>query len=415
MKIRYKGTTDYLGVYEIDLQYLIYNRHNGRLEIEMATWEAEDGIAQAPYTDKIHETIEQFIWETNPQRNKQTSDDIREKGQLVPGIVTLDGVIIDGNRRALCLARNGQRFFDAVILPDRYDENEEWIVRLETQYQLGEDQKLEYGPLAKYLKVKRLQQLLGDGSDEEIGKLMGLDGPGEVKRLRRIMELMDEYLDLIHCPGLYGLLKDVDGGTKEGMFVDLYQDLVRFQGNTEAVEWAYDKEIDLLELKTVHFDFIRFSGDFSGTEKDYRKISHEGGGKKSFFTKEDMWKSFCDAHRREVDPETARLGDLDAYIKRIPGHQTRLDAAKARDEEWKKTVGAKMKENFYRTKDRLRDVVEQVEPVRLLERAFNTLSRIDFETDSFISDERNLKYVMDINRISYEMKRRFDRATRPPT
>lgn len=269
MKVPYKGKTAYMGVWEVDRKYLIYNRHNGRLETEMATWEAEDGVVDAPYDDALHAKIENFLWNTNQQRNKHTLEDIRVKAQLVPGAVTLDGVIIDGNRRAMLLGKLRIPTFDAVILPDTYAESEEWIVRLETQFQLAEDKKLEYGPLEKYLKVKRLHDHLGIGF-EEISELMGI-AKSEPERLHEIMNLMDDYLNHIECPGLYKLLRDSDG-TKEGMFVDLYQDLKRFEGNTTAIEWVPDKMTDLLDLKTLQFDIIRYGDDFSGTEKDYRKI-----------------------------------------------------------------------------------------------------------------------------------------------
>src|SRR4029077_2093940 len=103
---------------------------------------------------------------------------------------------------------------------------------------------------------------------DEISGLMG-ETEGEVEKIHKIMGLMDEYLEHIECPGLYKLLKDSDG-TKEGMFVDLYHDLKRFQGSTDAVEWVYDKDVDLLDLKTIQFDYIRYGENFSGTEKDYR-------------------------------------------------------------------------------------------------------------------------------------------------
>jgi hypothetical protein len=51
------------------------------------------------------------------------------------------------------------KYIEAVILPDEYHEDEKAIVRLETEYQIGEDAKLDYGPLEKYLKVKRLTGL----------------------------------------------------------------------------------------------------------------------------------------------------------------------------------------------------------------------------------------------------------------
>jgi hypothetical protein len=56
-------------------------------------------------------------------------------------------MVIDGNRRAMLLRRlTPNQYFEGVILPDAYYENEKEkeIVRLETEYQIGEDSKLDY-------------------------------------------------------------------------------------------------------------------------------------------------------------------------------------------------------------------------------------------------------------------------------
>ena len=94
-----------------------------------------------------------------------------------------------------------KQYFDAIILPDSYADNQKEIVRLETQYQLGEDAKVEYGPLQKYLHARRLNKDLGI-DEEEIDQLMA-EKPGTARRLLGIMELMDEYLEYIGCPRLY--------------------------------------------------------------------------------------------------------------------------------------------------------------------------------------------------------------------
>ena len=294
-KLYYKGASEFHPVHRINLDLLIYNRHNGRLESEMQTWQQSHAVGDHEYNDELHALIGLFLWDTNRSRNKRTLQDLKRKGQQRPGIVTLDGVIIDGNRRAMLLQRmekegNDKQYFEAVILPDAYDENEEEIVRLETQYQMGEDAILDYGPLEKYLHVKRLKEALGIDVPE-IAQLMG-ESEGQVKKWIGIMLLMDEYLDHIGCPGLYNMLKEEGSGTKEGMFVDLYSDLIRLEGGNAQIQWAFEPDIDLLELKAIQFDYIRFGSDFTGTNKTYRAISHEGSGKKSFFAHEKPLAAF---------------------------------------------------------------------------------------------------------------------------
>src|SRR3546814_18404789 len=74
-----------------------------------------------------------------------------------------------------------KQHFDAIILPHAYADNQEAIVRLETQYQLGEDAKDEYGALQKYLHVRRLHVDLGIPKDQ-IDKLMNEKRGNEIGR-----------------------------------------------------------------------------------------------------------------------------------------------------------------------------------------------------------------------------------------
>lgn len=408
-KLFYKGATERFPVYQIPLELLVYNRHNGRIESEMLTWEFEHDVGEKDYTDEIHHRIETFLWETNVARNEQTLKDLRAKQQQRPGIVSLDGVIIDGNRRAMLLNkidRNG--FFEAVILPDEYYENEKEIVRLETQYQIGEDAKLDYGPLEKYLKVKRLHRVLGY-EIPEVAQMMS-EGDGEVERLLAIMDLMDDYLEHIRCPNLYNMLKEKDGSTKEGMFVDLFQDLKRLDNGRAQIQWPVDR-LDVLELRTIQFDHIRYGngGGLFESGKDYREISHDSRGEQSFFAYEEIWKKFSETHGRSIDPINTEIGSLDDYIARNPQFGSRVEAAEAREDEWKSKAKDLLKNNFYQSSIKLEAQKDSNEPRKLLERALAALSKVDVDGPGFLSDTTNAGLVKELSSILWDMKKRIDR------
>ena len=406
-KLFYHGVSERLPVYRIPLECLVFNRHNGRIESEMLTWQHEHDLGATDYNDEIHNLIEKFLWTSSRERNEHTKRDIERKGQLRPGIVSLDGVIIDGNRRAMLLGRIGEGLkFEAIVLKDRYYENEKEIIKLETEYQIGEDSKVEYGPLEKYLKVKRLKQ--HDYTDEEIRQMMGGITKSELARRIGTMALMDDYLEYIQCPGLYNLLKERDG-TKEGMLVDLHSDLKRFSEGKAGLSWTPD-DIDVTELKAIQFDYLRYGTSLFSSGKDYRKISHDGKGEKSFFANEDIWEGFRTRHYENVHPETAKIGDVDDYIKANPDIESRAQAAQRRDSEWKSKVKGKMIGNFNRAGNSLEAEISSNEPRELLYRALSSIERVDYTASSFLDDASIPEMVNDINSITYEMKKRLKKS-----
>src|SRR3546814_1438122 len=60
-KLHYDGDTKPHKVSTINLDYLIYNRHNGRLEAEMLTWEEQNAASPEEYDEDLHHLIEELL------------------------------------------------------------------------------------------------------------------------------------------------------------------------------------------------------------------------------------------------------------------------------------------------------------------------------------------------------------------
>jgi hypothetical protein len=204
------------------------------------------------------------------------------------------------------------------------------------------------------------------------------------------------------------MLKDSDG-TKEGMFVDLHADLKRITQGKAKIPWSFDPELDPLQLKLIQFDFTRL-GDFADAKKVYREISHGGKGKNFFATKE-IWEEFRDRHTANVDPVTMEMGSLESFIRADPdAYSSKLDAARARDAQWSEAVAASMKGNFGQASYKLGLINEDLKPSEYLKRALDQLEKIDINSDGLLASAENKALAAEINRIAWEIKKRFDRS-----
>lgn len=284
-------------VYNIPLSYLQYNKYNGRILSRTKSLEKQNQEINLE-TDEGRNIIENLLWESKVDRNKKTLASIKDFGQQKVGIITKDGVIIDGNRRAMLLNKIDRTgYFKAIVLPVTLDENPIEIERLETTYQMGEDEKLRYNPIEKYLKAKQIYDKLLPKLEEadaikSIAEWMG-ETEGEIKKWLDTMAVMDEYLEYWEYDGIYTQLDK-----REDQFLSLSKWLNTFYGEpSKKANWAYT-ENDVDDLKTIAFDFIRLRG---GTEqgnydgKEFRNLA-EGISDKHFFGDKNIWNSFSIKH-----------------------------------------------------------------------------------------------------------------------
>ena len=405
--LRYKGSTRTEIVWRIPLDLLIYNKYNGRIGSDVLSYEKQNGELNAEKDDD-RKIIEKFLYESKVDRNKITMDSLFKNGQQRYGIVTSDGTIVDGNRRAMLLNRlfhkrdelgytyeqvERCKYFLAIILPD--DAEEKDIQQLETIYQMGEDDKLDYNPIEKYLKCKELKRL--GFSEEDIAQFMS-EKPGQIKEWLKILALMEEYLQEYGYDGIYTRLEKT-----EGPFVDLQNYLESYakQGaNVRNMDWTYS-DSDISDLKLVCFDYIR--ARYEG--KEFRDIAKTGKDGSIFFFKE-LWDDFLKQHQENtpVDEET-----VEELRQRCPGEDLSL-LLKQRDNTWVEQAKGQLKGNLNRFSRRLEDKRDANKPADLLERALSALKSVDYEQSSFTEDPHIKEMVREISKITWEMKKILERG-----
>ena len=354
MEVFWEGAPQRMIVHKIPLDYLVYNKYNGRILSRIKSLETQDREIDAT-SDAGRRTIEDLLWDSRENANRNTRKNIELYGQREPGIITKDGIIVDGNRRAMLLERLRRenpgdkfRYFKAAVLPVTLDDRPLEIERLETMYQMGEDEKLGYNPIEKYLKADRLysQGLLKD----EIAQLMG-ETTSEVDRYLSTKKIMDEYLEYFSYDGIYTQLDN-----REDQFITLTKWLETFSGEKSLKAFDGYTNLNVDDLKSIAFDYIRAKSE----GKRFRIIATGQKGN-HFFGNKGIWSEFCDAHNDHMEPvkEEEEKDLIDYSSENLKAH---LDE---RDEKYGEEIFLKSNLETYEEKLKSKRVINQ--PRRLLQ------------------------------------------------
>jgi hypothetical protein len=410
-RVYYKGKTSDLKVYRFDLNNLIFNQYNDRIAVEMKTRYAKLGEVANIYTEELEDTICKILWEESLNRNISTLKNIENIGQQEPGVITLDGVIIDGNRRAMLLKKHlNNNWFEAGVIEEVLADNKKYIRELETQIQFGTDDKVDYEPINKYLKVKDFYDI-DRLSIEQIADLFN-EEKSKIKEYLDVMRLMDDYLKYIDAEGIYTLLKFISpgkSGTKEGPLIDLRNNLsqLRNSGGKAKVAWAYT-ESDVDDYQRLYFDYIRSE---CTDPKNLRLLAPaKTNSKGGVFMSEEIFKDLVSKHNNAIWNETSELEDFQDYSKRPEcANLSYEDISKKRELEWQSKIKKdEMQGRLFKADSNWTDIKEGAKPIVLLSDALKKLEMITdahLESDEFLVDPEAQENARRINSKIYKIKK----------
>lgn len=283
-------------VYKIPLNLLVPNILNDRITWKIREYEAENGRNLDIESDDDVQYLYDIILKEHPAENERTKIDLAKNGQQVDGVITNEGIIIDGNRRATLLRvlfngeadKYGQnvedfRYFNTIVLPEEIDAKE--IMALETMLQIGSDEKVGYNRICLYVKVDNL--LKAGYTHTQIKQYMGLKYEKEVSEMQATFDLMLEYLSAIGKPNHFTLLDGL-----EDQFLNVRKVFKNLDNNTYNAEWDYQPG-DVADFKMICYDYMR--AKFEG--KKFREILVGRPNKTDgVFIEKSVWDDFLEHH-----------------------------------------------------------------------------------------------------------------------
>jgi hypothetical protein len=198
--------------YRLPIALLRYNVNNGRLAMEVRDWEIKNGIKLDANDPDDVKNIQHLLLSLDETNTELLMIDLRQKRQIEPGVITHDGIVINGNRRMAILQLLHEEepsgkwtTLDVIRLPPTISEKSLW--KIEAGLQLSKDKIAEYHPVNELLKIKEGTQ--SGLTPNEIAAAMYGRTVDEVKQAIKRLEIIEEFLEFFDPkhPTNYGLIK----------------------------------------------------------------------------------------------------------------------------------------------------------------------------------------------------------------
>ena len=389
--IPWKDELESRDAYKFPLELLVYNKYNGRILSRTKSNERQDKKIDAESAEG-KKLIEKLLYESKPKKNDQTLKSLKTLGQEKFGIITKDGIIIDGNRRAMLLNKIDHiDYFKAVVLPIEYEGDALEIEKFETKYQLGEERKLDYNPIEIYLKIQRLYQQISkqnryptksdledgikvhEGAISQIYQWIGnyktIGSKKDIEYSLQVINTMDEYLDYLEYNGIYTALDD-----REEQFRDLTTWLNNFYGETSVKPFPMYSDNDVDDLKTLCFELVRIK-----LKNEKFRFVGRGQRPNHFFGNKEIWGSFMNKHFSLS--ESYKELPLDFGSSNIEAHLN------SRDSDFRTKIGEQIVFNVDSHYSKLRNKQAQDKPKQLLDKAYDSVDSINTNSKQFSSPE----------------------------
>jgi hypothetical protein len=226
----------------------MFRIENSRTEIQQLSYIRKNALLTTFFDDPesvgAQSAQEQILIDMVKSKGKNMLEDLRNKGQDDPCIITYDGYIVNGNRRTAGLKFIGTRYIECVVLKE--DATPKDIYSLEQQLQISQDFREAYHWINELRNIRRgLEDQRYKFSEIDLAANLNL----EVKDLKiklTTLDLIDAFLIWKKIPKQYDYQQLYDA---EEIFRQLEKGIKKYSKDSQKRESLQNSVFILIESK----------------------------------------------------------------------------------------------------------------------------------------------------------------------
>lgn len=282
--------------FKVPIELLRFRKDNGRIASDVLTWENSKGPLNET-TEFAQATLKRFLELKDPEPTEELMNSLYKDGQDEKAVITIDGFLINGNRRKMALERlldknpgnEKFKYLEVVILPGPNEVEPTTtlldIEQLENRLQYHRRGEAVYYNFDKALSVKRkiemgmsIEEQLSD--DSNYYNLSQSELKKKVKEFEeeyiKPLECIDKYLQYLNRPGHYNTISEGRGDSQGRWqaFLDYYKLVYKKLYDEKQRIKLGVQEDEIGKIENVAFKIIR-KRELTGVNKKAHQIMRD--------------------------------------------------------------------------------------------------------------------------------------------
>ena len=285
-KIKFRGEDNYLKVIRVNPNALLLNPKNNRLSGQLSDYKEKNTVLIDPTSIISQKILHTLLSETDQYQDLK--EQLKILGQQEPGLITREGLLVNGNTRVAALRDLNVDYVEVAVLPSNVVDED--ILNLEMSLQVQDLVHQDYTFTNELLLMKRF--LDEGGSVKELANKMGWirRGDSKVNTRMRLLSYIEEVRRLTTPPIAYKIFDSKEQHLKD---LDTEYQKYKNEGDIDAAEslkWMRLTSIFLKlnkdQVRAIDYDFVSIDliGRLKNTDTDahqflekYQKSPVNGG------------------------------------------------------------------------------------------------------------------------------------------